>query len=235
LTVTAAGIAQRVRYPDFVHPLFELTERLPIPAGTSPFHVRGFYYTRLFQRAGKLPGGLAALRAQITDPTVRTFMDQKFGWNGWYDVFPTMPLYVAIARLASKDFESTVREATRQAAHDLVPTMFRFGVRWAGPGAFSARAANMVMHAVDFTRVRTEMDGETRSVGAGYGIPLLVAPNIANLAVGFFKGMLELAGAKDVSAEYTDVIPDGESHGHKTVTIRFDFHWRLPAATTSDR
>jgi hypothetical protein len=38
--------------------------------------------------------------------------------------------------------------------------------------------------------------------------------------------MLLVAGARDVQARYTDVVPDGERGGFPTVTITYEFSWR---------
>jgi hypothetical protein len=55
---------------------------------------------------------------------------------------------------------------------------------------------------------------------------LFIAPNVANLVLGWFEGMLLVAGARDVQARYTDVVPDGERGGFPTVTITYEFSWR---------
>jgi hypothetical protein len=39
--------------------------------------------------------------------------------------------------------------------------------------------------------------------------------------------MLHVAGAREVQASYTDVTPDGERSGFPTVTVGFEFAWRV--------
>jgi hypothetical protein len=168
---------------------------------------------------------MEALLAELKDDSVRQFVKQRFSWDGWYDALPTMPIYVAFAKLSGEDFETSVREATRMAAHDLVPRVFRYFMQLSGPAALTARVPQVVMHAVDFVRVTLERTREDSLVGTGAGIPAIIAPNIANLVLGFFEGALELGGTKDIVARYTDVARDGERDGFETLAVRYEFKW----------
>ena len=50
-----------------MHELFKVTDVLPADPGTSPFHVRCLYYTRLLDHARSLPGGRDAFFAELKD------------------------------------------------------------------------------------------------------------------------------------------------------------------------
>lgn len=209
-----------------MHPLFKLTDLLPVPAGTSPFHIKGFYYDRLLAHVRSRPGGLDALHRELRDDTVRRFTMQSFSWNAWYDALPSMPIYAAISRLQNKEFEALVRERTRLAAHQLVPSVFRLALRLVGPSAMTARVTQVVLRSDDFTRMQIEHLTDGHGKGSGSGIPLLIAPNVANLVLGWFQGSLELTGAHSVQARYTDVFVDGNTSGFETVTVRYEFSWQ---------
>jgi hypothetical protein len=231
---------------ELVHPLFNITDKLPLPAGQSPFHVRGFYYARRLMRVETLPGGIERLRQQLRDESVREFVMQPFAWTRWYDALPTMPIYAALARMEGVDFESAVREGTRKSAHALVPgadslsSLFRMAERFTRPGLLASRVTQIVLGLVDFTRITLDPFELGRGSGVGSGIPLIIAPNVGNLVLGWFQGMLEVAGAKDINARYADVVIDGERNGFPTVSMRYEFSWspevvRMPSQRPSAR
>jgi hypothetical protein len=209
-----------------MHPLFRISERLPVPPGESPFHFRGTYYDRILARADALPGGLPRLFDSLGDEQLVRFFSQKFKWNAWFDALPSMPLYAALARIEGKDFEEAVRVPSRDAAASLVPRLFRFALSLTGSGVITSVVTKIVMYGTDFIRVSFDTVGSGHGVGRGASVPLFIAPNVANLVLGWFEGMLLVAGARDVQARYTDVVPDGERGGFPTVTITYEFSWR---------
>lgn len=209
-----------------MHELFEIRETLPIEAGQSPFHIRGLYYSRLLTRAGTLPGGIPRLLDALKDDSVRQFAQQKFNWNRWYDVLPSMPLYAALARIHDRDFEQFVFEGSRMAARELVPRVFRFAARMASPAVLAARVAQLNMHGVDFQTLALDPFQDGRGSGSASGVPLIVAPNMANFVLGWFQGLIEVGGSRVTSARYTDVVSEGLRDGFQTVKIRYEFEWR---------
>ncbi len=210
-----------------MHPLFRISDRVPVPPGQSPFHFRGTYYDRILSRVGELPGGSKRLFDTLGDADLVRFFSQRFSWNGWYDALPSMPLYAALAQMEGRDFELAVREPSRTAARSLVPKIFRYALSLTGSGIISSVVTKVVMYATDFARVSFDEVGPGIGRGSGSSIPLYIAPNVANLVLGWFEGMLYVAGARDVAACYTNVTPDGEKAGFPTVTVSFDFAWRV--------
>jgi hypothetical protein len=213
-----------------MHSLFRIGEPLPVAPGESPFHLRGVYFDRVVSRARKDPGGLPALLDALSGERVRAFVQQKFSWNGWYDALPIMPMYEAIARLRGQDFETCVREGTRRGAIEAIPSLFRFALRMTGAAVLSGRLAQMVIYSSDFTRLGIQHMSDGRGSATGSGIPLYIAPQTANLSLGYFQAALELRGKLDVQGRYTTVTKDGERDGFETVTIGYEFTWRPKAA-----
>jgi len=209
-----------------MHPLFRVDDPLPVAPGESPFHMRGVYFDRVVSRVKDECGGFAPLLQAIDDERVRAFVQQKFQWNGWYDVLPIMPIYGAVAHLRGQDFETCVREGTRRGAIEAIPRLFRVALRLTGASALAGRLAQMVIYSSDFTRLGIQSVTDTSAVATGSGIPLYVAPHIANLSLGYFRAALELRGNADVDGRYTTVTKDGERDGFETVTIAYEFSWR---------
>ena len=210
-----------------VHPLFHISDRVPVPPGRSPFHFRGTYYDRILSRIDMRPGGSKRLFDALGDPELVRFFSQRFSWNGWYDALPSMPLYAALARIEGRDFELAVREPSRVAAQSLVPKIFRYALSLTGSGLISSVVTKVVMYGTDFARVSFDEVGPGIGRGSGSSIPLYIAPNVSNLVLGWFEGMLHVAGAKDVEAKYTNVTPDGERSGFPTVTVSYEFAWSV--------
>lgn len=210
-----------------MHPLFHVSDSVPVPPGQSPFHFRGTYYDRILSRVDALPGGNKRLFDTLGDPELVRFFSQRFSWNGWYDALPSMPLYAALAQMEGRDFETAVREPSRIAAQSLVPKLFRYALSLTGSGIISSVVTKVVMYGTDFARVTFDEIGPGIGRGSGAAIPLYIAPNVANLVLGWFEGMLHVAGAREVRASYSDVTPDGERSGFPTVTVSFEFTWRV--------
>jgi hypothetical protein len=210
-----------------MHPSFRISDSVPVPPGQSPFHFRGTYYDRILSRVGTVAEGSARLYDTLGDPELVKFFSQRFSWNGWYDALPSMPLYAALARLEGRDFESAVRQPSRAAAQSLVPKLFRYALSLTGSGIISSVVTKAVMYGTDFVRVSFDKVEPGFGRGSGSCIPLYIAPNVANLVLGWFEGMLHVAGARNVEARYTDVTPDGERNGFATVTVDFEFTWQV--------
>jgi hypothetical protein len=206
--------------------LFTLTEVLPVDPGTSPFHVRGLYYSRLLDHAKSLPGGRDAFFAELEDPRVRTFLEQKFAWSEWYDALPTMPCHVALARARKADFEKMTRERGRVAGKTIIPAMFRAVLALASPKAMAQHMPRMMMSNFDFIRVRLTYIDDAGGRGESSAVPLILAPSVVNTVLGFIEGALELAGYTSIESRYTDVVRDGQAHCYDIVTVRYEFSWR---------
>jgi hypothetical protein len=208
-----------------VHTLFRIDQPLPVPAGQSPFHIRGLYYERLIAHIKRRVGSLNGVLELMDDPGARAFAQQRFSWTGWFDILPAMPICEAFARLRGFEFEAGVREQTRSGALEVIPSALRFALRIPGPIAMPAQTAQVVAALMDFVEMRFEETTATRSHGWQKGIPLYVAPLLTNTTIGFFRALLELRGAGDVRAKYTDVVRDINRFGFETVAIRYEFDW----------
>jgi hypothetical protein len=209
-----------------MHPLFKISDRVPVPPGQSPFHFRGTYYDRILTRVDSFAGGRKRLFETLGDEELVRFFSQRFSWSGWYDALPSMPLYAAIARIEGRDFERAVREPSREAAMALAPRLFRYALSLTGSGIITSVVTKMVMYGTDFSKIGFDKVGPGEGRGFGASIPVYIAPNIANLVLGWFEGMLYVAGARQVDARYTTVVPDGKRGDFETVTVNFEFNWQ---------
>lgn len=205
-----------------MHELFSLTTSLPVDPGSSPFHVRGTYYTRLLGHAQLLPGRLPTLIAAIPDDRVRTFLRQNFSWNKWYDALPLMPISVALAGLRGESYEQLFHQRGYIAAREEIPRVFRLLLSLSSPRSVGQRMPLIATSVFDFGSIENTRDTDTTFAGVHRGVPLLIAPYVANVVAGFIQGALDQAGAQRAVSRYTDVTLDREVAGYKTVSIRYE-------------
>jgi hypothetical protein len=208
-----------------VHELFELTEHPPVAPGASPFHVRGFYYTRLLEHAKSLPGGREAFIEGIADERVREYLRQKFVWSKWYDALPTLPCHITLARLRGEDFELLTKARGRLASRSVIPSMFRAVLAMATPKAMAQHIPSLMMSNFDFMRSTVTHVGETEGHGRASAMPLVIAPSMTNIILGFIEGALELAKYDGIESRYSDVALDGDVQGFPTVSVTWEFSW----------
>ncbi len=209
--------------PKPMHELFKLSTRVPVEPGKSPFRVKGTYYTRTLANVELVPGGLPAVLAAIEDPRVKDFVQQKFSWNDDYDVLPIMPISVAIAKVRGGDYEALFRERGRIGSREEIPRFFRMLLSFSSPRTLAERLPLIATRLFEFGSVEEVRTTETTGTGRHRGVPLFVAPYIANTVCGMLQGALEVAAKRRVvSARYTTVVPDGEVAGLPTVAIRYE-------------
>jgi len=195
--------------------------------GTSPFHVRGVYYARVVTFARSLPGGIEQFLGGLLDPRVRDFMRQQFHFMNWYDAFPMLPCGVAMARICQQPFEEFMRERARASMLILVPSMFRVFARLGGPRLAASHAPRLFQSHFDFVELTLPRVNDVSGSGTVTGVPLYLAPIIANQVLGIISGALESLGASAIDASYRDVSTASPRYGFDTVTFHGDFAWSL--------
>lgn len=205
-----------------MHEAFSLSETLPVAPGTSPFHVKGVFYTRVLQHAALVPGGLPTLLDSIADSRVRDFFRQKFSWSNWYDLFPMMPMSIALARIRGQDYHELFHERGRLTAKEDIPRMFRMLLSFTSVRSQLQQMPLFASGMYDFSSVDDLRATDTTTTGRHRGVPLYVAPYVAATASGFMRGATELKTKRPATFCVTAVTRDADSKGFPTVSIRYD-------------
>jgi hypothetical protein len=208
-----------------VHALFQVDPELPVPPGEGPFHTRGAVYRRMLEHAVIAPGGIDAFHRALGEESVIAFAKQKFSLLGWYDVFPIIPISMALAAVHAVPFEQRIFERARLAAVQMIPSVFRVLIALTKPAAMAGRLPIVLEQQYDFGTVAKLKTTATGGTGTVSCVPAYVAPYLANLYAGFIVGALDLAKAKNAAAAYTDVRPDVELKGYPTLAIDFEVAW----------
>jgi hypothetical protein len=206
-----------------MHEAFTLSPTLPVPPGEGPFHVKGIYYTRTVAHASQqVKGGLPALLDAIDDPKVRAFLQQKFSWNNWYDVFPIMPVSIALAKVRGQDYMELFHERGRLAAKEEIPRVFRMLLSFASIRMQLQQLPLFASSMYDFGAVEDLRGTETTTTGRHRGIPAYVAPYVAATISGFLRGTLELRTKRPASVRIATVTRDADQKGFPTVSVRYE-------------
>ena len=200
--------------------------RLPVPAGTSPFHIKGSAYKGLRSRQVKpVPGGLERVLEVIDDPVAREFLGQHFMANQWYDYLPVLLLAGAAIAVTGRPAEEYVTEgATLHAENDLrgVYTVLLF---FTSPETAMRRMPIVHRQYFDFgsTEVRIVEKGVAETVISGW--PAIAAPFFQLYTTEFVHRLLVLSGGKDPQARWAKPEPDGEKAGIPLFRLRVRTTW----------
>lgn len=203
------------------------TDKLPILPGTSPFRVKGHVYRGVLEHLETLiPGGCAAIRAELRDDDLRSFFEQSFLPSGWYDVLPWQPLVVTAARIFGMPLLQLTRELARVQATRDIHGIYRFVLKVASADVAVSRLPRVTAQYFDFGTL------ELKSIEPGHatfertGVPTPMAAFYCGITEGFFAVALELAGASEVRVRPGRGGQDGSRAGIETMSIPFDVRWQ---------
>jgi hypothetical protein len=205
-----------------------LSERLPLAAGTSPFHVKGHIYGKMLDDFEEsVAGGVSGVLARVGDSEITTFVRQRFTASGWYDALPMMPLSLAHARLLGIPFHQHLRDRGRRTAEQDIPGIYRFLIKLSSPEEVCHRLPKAASHYFDFGPADARLVAPRRVVSEQRGVPVTLVPLIAATTEGFVQAALEMAGAERVSVRCKSTVNDGEKSGVATMTITLEGAWEV--------
>lgn len=204
----------------------QISDRVPMPVGTSPFRVKGHVYQKMkadFDETA--PGGVAGLLARIADEEITAFTEQPFMASSWYDALPMMPLSLAHAHALGVPFHHHLRDRGRQVAERDVPGIYRVLLRLATPELVASRLPRASTQYFDFGAAEAETlrPGLVRVWQAG--VPVTLVPLIAATTEGFVSAAMEMSGARRVHVRCVDTPRDGERGGVSTLRVVLEVAW----------
>ncbi len=203
---------------------FDPLDRFPV--GEGPFRARGLAYTSALKYLEKrLPGGRPAFNAALgADPT-RGFYDQLFLAIADYDIGPLLRLYKIVAAIEGTPIDRFIAE--RAAWSGGADTK---GV-WKRPlsGDSIAEVAERLQFA--FNRYFPPCQANVRKAtatsfeGELTRLPACMNGLYVQSTVGFYRGALEGAGAREVRVDFERPITDGLHAGVPVERVRFVVTW----------
>src|SRR5581483_330625 len=175
--------------------------------------------------ASQAPGGLESLWAQISDPALLAFIQQKFLPSSWYDVLPVYELIRAESRVFGLTVARYLQQRARfQIAQD-VGGVYRVLLKLTSSESVALKLPRILTQVLDFgTHDAKQVEpGRVEAVLAGY--PAMLWEWYENAFQVYAQRALELAGARGASAAVRDPEPDGERNGVELIRFRIECRW----------
>ncbi len=206
-------------------------EALPFPAGTSPFRIKGTGYRGHLEYAeARIPGGQAAIVAQLRDPALRAFLSQPFLASSWYDILPMLPLGAAVARVVGMPLDEFLRFRTRLQAESDMRGVYKLLLHFVTVEALALRIPRIASTYYDFgtADARLIAPGHVESVRTG--VPEMLLPWHNPVSETFMERVISLGGGKNPSVKVTRVERDGAAHGVRVAAVTFSLRWTVRGA-----
>lgn len=203
-----------------------------MPAGTSPFHVKGLAY-RGFEAYAKrnVEGGMDRVRTEIQDPGLRDFLKRPFLAGSWYDVLPVVPLAAALAGLERSSMEDFVRRSSRRQALYDAQTVHRRFFEGHPPSSLVWKIPRLFTQYTDFGGTEVVDMGDLASAEAGQGmvlrtgVPTFILPWFIPMNEAYIEALLGVMGSERPTVKGQVVSKDADVSGVPTVTLRLRVMW----------
>ena len=196
-----------------------------VPAGESPFRVKGLVYHGLAEYFDKrLPGGndAALARAGREDGSLARFLTTPFVPGSWYDALPLASLTEAGARVRGVTHAKVVREAAAHLARRDLSGVYRAVLLNAHPQALVMRLPGLSLRYFEFGEADGELVGEQTFVCRRGGVPDPLASWFIWAVEGFVPTALSMAGALDARVTTNEPRRDSDP-GRAVPTVRLEF------------
>ena len=204
----------------------EFMRPLPFEAGQSPFHIKGLMYYGLLKHAEhKVPGGLEALREALPSDSLRQFIDEPFIAASWYDVFPIMPISATVARLQDRSVADFMHQRTARQAEKDIRGMYRFLLKLTSAQTLAKNLPRVTSQVFDFGDVEIHSAEKGCVRASRTGLPEILAPWYAVIAVAYISRAMELGGVKNVRMTADAPHASGHRDGVPIVKLPFEMTW----------
>ncbi len=203
-----------------------LPPKLPVPAGTSPFNIKGTAYSDLRFRTDKLvPAGFDRVVELIDDPTTREFFRQKFMPNKWYDYLPGIPFSRAVVAATGRSPYETLKEHAAMHTERDLSGVYVVLLFFTSPETAMRRIPVIHKQYFDFGSTEVRIIDKGIAETHIHGWPAFAAPFNQIYSTEFVHRLVVLSGGKNPRAEWTEPEPDGEKNGIKTVRQHVRTTW----------
>jgi hypothetical protein len=202
------------------------TYQSPFPPGKSPFHVKGGVYIGTQKYFAKqVKGGLDALHAEIKDPALLEFIQQKFLPSSWYDVLPVYELIRAESRALGQTVARYLHERAVFQVEQDIGGVYRFLLKLASAQSVALRLPRMLTQVLDFG------EHDAKQVAPGHveaklrGYPAMLWEWYSSAFTVYSERALALAGAREPVTLVRNAEPDGAREGVELIRFDMDVRW----------
>lgn len=200
--------------------------KLPVPAGTSPFRVKGTSLLAIQQHAASVPGGLDAVVALFDDPKLAEFARQLFLPVAVYDALPILPFAEAIAHLKGATLAESVSARARVVAERDITVVQKLLFKLVSTETLLVdRLPKVALRYFDFGRTHARLVGPKRCELTMEALPAFLTPWFAAMLQGYVPFAMERAGARHPALRARDPREDGARGGLPTATLTCVATW----------
>jgi hypothetical protein len=206
-----------------------LRMRAVVPAGESPYRVKGLVYQGLgefFEE--RIAGGRSAVLAHAsredTTGTLGRFLGTRFAGGTWYDALPLVPLTEAAARVHGKTQPRVVRDAAAFIARRDLQGVYKALLSEPKPEAVAIRLPSLSLRYFEFGAADGGLIGPQTLVMRRSGVPEELARWFVWVVEGYVPTALAMAGAIDVRVSANDPKRDS-GPGGATMQLEFRVAW----------
>jgi hypothetical protein len=199
---------------------------VPMPAGTSPFRVKGAAYRGLLMYVeNSFPGGLPGLLKSLATDDLREFLQQSFLAASWYDILPVVPMVKVLAERAGRRFFDWVQAGAERQAQREMNGPHRLLFTRSQPGDLVDRIGAIFRQYHDYSECRVERFRGNRARLMRSGVPEHLAPWTYPATVGYARALVpEFREREDRITMYAPV-PGPKLHGLPTITVVIEYAW----------
>ena len=211
--------------PSLLSPIFAVPTASHFPIGQSPFRIKGRAYLGVeeYVRA-HVPLGIAAID-RVSDPEVRTYLQQSFRESDWYDPYPLAILCNAIARTAGITLERLIHHGAVYQGERHMQGAYGALLRVVSTQTVARWAPWMLQLFFEFVRVETSTLAPRMIACHVKRIPADLVQFGVWASIGVCEGALRAQGAKDVRVDLSDPTFDSTEHGVDLYTITATILW----------
>ena len=205
---------------------FAIPLKVPIAPGKSPFRVAGVVYLSLLAFIGsEAPGGLARVKAELRDPALVVFLEQRFHLASAYDAIPLPYVGQAIARVRGVTFADQLRDSNRWSAKSRFFDVYRALVPVISEESLTIGLARLAKVIQPFGALRLEIAGRHRVKGERSGVPQALVAWWALSTSAFIETALSRIGVKSSSIAFDPPIESGREAEQLLFTMPFELSW----------
>jgi hypothetical protein len=207
-------------------PTLEAYEKLPYPAGSSPFKIKGNAYREQIEFTNiNVAGGMRAAVAALNDLRQREFFSQPFMASSFYDVYPLVVMAHTCARLNGITFTDLVKARVRHQASKDLSGVHRMILRLVSPETIATRLPQLTAQYFNFGTGRISKQETGRVEAVRGGVPEGLVDWYGIVGTSYVVCAMEINGTKNPKARLLPPQKEGKAHGLDLYTMTFEFRW----------
>ena len=193
--------------------------------GRSPFHAAGVVYRGVRDYVdAEVPGGLAAVQAELHHAGLATFFGQDFRAIGRYDILPLPYVTTALARLRRVSFQQQLRDSNRY-SEARIGALYRALLQVLSAEMVAMAVPRGVSIAFDFGGTTMAVIGPRLVRGKRTGIPKSLVRWVGYGNAAYLELALIRSGAALARVASGTPVHEGASSGMELYSVPFEVSW----------